>query len=164
MSRTKGQFFSIDVFVAVAIVSVGLFVLFSSKPYQPLSTQAFTLSTDLIGSLNSITITALDNDYVYELRAKGNISNPSNTLLSQIGEFYWYGQLGIARNLTANVTENVIPFQYGFSLYLNNTLVYESRPYDNSSATLVSTKRMITGFKNSTEFWGPLKTEVWIWR
>ena len=40
----KGQFFSIDVFVAIAIIAVGLFVLYTSKSIQPSTAQTSALS------------------------------------------------------------------------------------------------------------------------
>jgi len=160
----KGQFFSIDVFVAIAIIAVGLFVLYTSKSIQPSTAQTSALSTDLMGSFNSLKVYEVDNPYVIELIQNGNITRTDNTLLQQISEFYIDGKPDLAGNVTEKVTAGVLPLQYAFSLYLDGTSIYESRPFDVNSPNVIATKRLVAGVKNSTLFWGPILAEVRVWR
>lgn len=160
----KGQFFSIDVFVAIAIIGIGLFVLYSTKTVQPSDSQTISLSSDLMKNFNSHKVKDIDNAFIITLIQNGTIQNSDNTLLQQISEFYVYGQNDTASNLTQSVTEGILPFQYAFALYVNGSLVYQSRAQDPQTPNLIVTKRIVYGVKNSTAFWGPFLAEVRVWR
>ncbi len=162
--RKRGQFFSIDVFVAVAIIGVGLFVLYSSKVTEPSSTQTATLSADLMNGFTSLKMYEVDNPYIIQLIRDGNITNSDNTIIQQIAEFAFYGKNATAKNLTKNITEGRLPLQYAFAVYINGTMIYENRPLDPRSPNLITSKRIVSGVKNSTVFWGPVPAEVRVWR
>ncbi|MEK6967711.1 MAG: hypothetical protein AABX51_03715 [Nanoarchaeota archaeon] len=160
----KAQFFSIDVFIAIAIIAIGLFVLYTSKVTPPSPSQTAALSADLMNSFNSLKVYQVDNIYVIQLIKNGNITNLDNTLLQQITQYYLYGMNDIAGNITRNVTVDALPLQYAFSLHINGTLIYQSRANDSRTPNLITTKRLVTGVTNSSYYWGPYIAEVRVWR
>ena len=162
--KKRGQFFTIDVFVALALIAVGVFVLFTAKPPEQFRSQTATLSSDLMNSLSTIKVNQVDNDLLFEMIKAKNVTNLDASILELIVEMKIYGQEAKARSLLANLTAESLPLQYAFSMYINDSFFYQSRPFDNETPTLITTRRIVSGVKNSTEFWGPIKVETRVWR
>ncbi|MBW2996248.1 hypothetical protein KY332_03035 [Candidatus Woesearchaeota archaeon] len=146
MARLKGKhgfFFTVDALLAASILLGGLIVLSShyinNQPTSPLN----YLAQDIINALDSLQINELNNSYVDELIANGNITDLNNSILQQAGEFWAVDKFDIAEKFMGNATKDIIPERYGFGLWISNDLLYQRdspSPRSRSSA-----KKIVSG-------------------
>ncbi len=164
MIKKRGYFFTLDAFVAMGIIVVGLFVVLASYSYSPVSEQQEALGADILLSLSATKVTELNNDYVMLLITNGTITNRDNTVLQQLGEFYVNNQSSMGSKFIANISSNILPYQFGVNISINKTQAYYSgaklRP---SSRYVISSKSIIFGIYNGT-FWGPFPADVVMWQ
>jgi len=160
----NGYFFTLDVFIALAVIIVGLAIIFSYSPFSPPQSQTAISSQDLMNELASIKISEISTPFVQLLIENKTITNLENSILEQVGEFYVLHQYELARNVSWYTISNFLPPQYGVMLIINDTLIYESQQYSNDSPTLITSKKLISGIINQTIMWGPLKAELRVWR
>ena len=159
----RGYFFTLDAFVAVGIIVIGLVLILTSNYYSPVTVQPIALSNDLMLTLSSTKITESNNDYVRNLSINGSITNRDNSLLQQAGEFYLNNQKSMSTSFVKNVTFNLVPPQYSFNVSINKTTIYNRGSMARSSRLVVSTKSIVFGVYNNT-LWGPYPAEVAIWQ
>ncbi len=179
--QRKGYIFSLDAIIAICVMVVGIVLVLLSMSYTPTPTQAVSLSQDLVNALYATKIYDLnDQDYPYVkfLKSNGNITLMENTILEQIGEFYYRNVtyhcmycLGLATNFARNLTKYSIPEQYSFEILVNNMSIYERRSTNptvssekNNSRLLMTSRRIFSGFINRTDIWGPYSAEVFVWQ
>lgn len=166
MNRKKAQYLTIDAFIASMIVAVTLVIVLAAHSTQPYTAQSELLSQGLAESLAGVKLNELNNQLVLTMSRNRTITNLDNTLLQQVTEFYVTGNRHPAFELLRNVSQGLIPPQYSFQVLVNNDLIYNRtvRP-ENSSAVLVSSKRLIFGIVNRTvQFYGPTIAEVRVWQ
>lgn len=139
----KSVFFTIDALLASGIIILSI-VLISKFYYSEQQTANVNYaSRDLINVFSALTVSQINNAYVQNLTASGIITNTNNTLIEQIGEFWSEESPELAANFTRNITEGVIPSNYGFSVLVNDEVIYSrSLPLTRS---LVSSKKIISG-------------------
>ncbi len=159
----KGYFFTLDAFIAMGIIVAGLVFVLTAYSYRPVTSQATVLGSDLMLSLANTKVTEINNDYVRNLTLNGTITNSDNSLLQQVGEFYVNNQNSMGREFVRNVTNNLIPVQYGFELRINNTPVYNRSAFTRTNRLVTSSKSIVFGIYNNT-MWGPLNAEVRVWQ
>lgn len=161
--KKRGYFFTLDAFIAIAIITAGMLLILSAHSFVPYPTQTLYLSEGYIDTIASVKIYEVNNPYVDELRLNGQIKNPEQTLLEQVGEFYVTGRDDLATNLVRNITHGLIPEQYGFELLINKTRVYNQSILSNKTILLVSSKRIVSGIINRSELW-TLEAEMRVWQ
>ncbi len=158
----KGYFFTLDAFVAMGVIVVGLIMVLSSYSYRPLTVQGTVLSSDILLSLSSTKVTDVNNDYVRVLLQNNSISNRENTLLQQAGEFYINNQNGMGFQLVAATTDSLVPLQYFINVSINGSTIYNRGSLAKSSRLVVASRSIVFGVYNDT-MWGPLPVEVKVW-
>jgi len=175
MAMKKGQFFTIDAIIAGGIIfSV---VIFTSSLYveAPPTIHLNYLSNDLISTLSSVTIKEINNEYINERIAGGDIDNLDNSVLQQIAEFWAKDDvtnLEYANKTMSNVTALFIPDNIGFGLWIDDEAIYiRDMPIRKS---LISTKKIISGIekgkstgetrKKPPTLLGPVIAEVRVWQ
>jgi len=139
----KAVFFTIDALLAsgIIIVAVLLVANFYSEEQQTINVNY--ASQDLVRVFSTMTVDEVNNDYAKALISNGEITNTNNTVLEQIGDFWANDKIGLARNLTSNLSDAIIPFNYGFSVLVNGEEIY-SRDIP-VKRTLVSSRKIISG-------------------
>ncbi|MBL7056005.1 hypothetical protein ISS07_03790 [Candidatus Woesearchaeota archaeon] len=171
----KGYFFIIDAVLALGVLAVGLFLIFSAYTKIPPKEQIASLSEDMMDFFTQNKIKDVNNDYAGvggELWNNGKITNSENTLLQQTAIFYNGGNFTIMENFVRNLTQNILPVQYVFELRINKTLVYPMGPSQrhniskNKTTILIPSRKIVHGFSDSDEedMFGPYLAEVLTWQ
>lgn len=167
----KGYFFTLDSFLAISVIVVGLLVIFSYRTYVPDSDQTSLYAEQIGGILGSNSLYEFNNVYLDKLKNDGNITRADNSLLEQLGEFFYRNEtlscgycLKLANETVANISKGLIDSKYGFRVVLENVSVFESNDDENRSELVVSNKRLVFGVYNDTDSWGPYSAEVRVWR
>jgi len=139
----KAYFFSLDAFVALVII---LGVIFFIKSNTVQISYEENLQRDLLEVLSSIKIGEINNSYVRQLIANGNITNLNQSVLEQIGEFYAESssEAGI---LTENIL-NELNLEENLGLYFNGMPVALSNSTGiNNSEKLWTSRQIISGIQ-----------------
>jgi len=146
MVKRKGFFFSMDAFLAIVIFSL---ILISIYGYfvgvSPLK-QQYYLAEDLLTTLSNVKINELDlEEYpnIQNLKDNNLITNEDLTIIEQIIEFKEFNMIDEAETLLNDITDNLIPTQFGFSFTLDIEEIIEGAEEDASA--LVSRRRFVTG-------------------
>jgi len=139
----KAIFFTIDSLLASGIIVIAIILVANFYLVEQQKVNVKFSSQDLVRVFSSTRIVEINNEYVKNLTASGEIININNTVLEQIGEFWANGKTGLALNLTKNLTEIVVPSYYGFSVLVNDEEIYSrSLPLNR---VLVSSRKIISG-------------------
>ncbi len=164
MENKRGYFFTLDAFVAMGIIVVGLFVVLASYSYSPVSEQQEALGSDMLLTLSNTKVDDLNNNYVRSLIINGTITNKDNSVLQQLGEFYINNQTSMGSKFIDNISGNIIPRQFSVNISINRTQAYFSgSKMVPSSRFVISTKSILFGVYNGT-MWGPIPAEVILWQ
>ena len=139
----------------------------------------FWLSNDVSDFLATIKIKELNNPYCGiggELWQQGYITNEDNSILQQIGEFYYRYKktndaqfLTIAEKCIINVTADLIPPQYKLEFWIDNILLHPSSPTQQhiyskgNTSILLPSKNIAYGILDN-ELFGPYEVEVLVWQ
>ncbi len=90
-----------------------------------------------------MTVGEINNDYVKSLISGGQITNMNSTLIEQIGEFWANGDAELAMNFTRNLTEEIVPGNYGLKILVNDEEIYSRGIALKKS--LVSSRKIVSG-------------------
>src|SRR3989344_7507124 len=120
----KGVFFTIDALLASGIIIIAIVLISKFYYSEQQTTNVNYASKDIISVLSAITVNDANNDYVKSLIASGVITDTNNTLIGQIGDFWANDDMDIAKNFTKNLTDDIIPKKYGFSVLVNGEEIY----------------------------------------
>jgi hypothetical protein len=146
----KGYIFTTDALIALSVIVLTLIVassIYLSRPGSMLNKGYF--SQDLLDVLSDMNINETNNAYVASLITGGVITNLDNSVLEQIGEFWAEGQQELAVNIFSNLSEGLIPENYGYGLWIDDELIYERNT--TAERNLITSKSMISGIsKNKT--------------
>ncbi len=159
----RAYFFTLDAFIAMGIVVVGLFLILTSYAYRPITSQGTVSSGDIILNLAATEVTEINSDYVYLLIRNGTITNRKNSLLQQAAEFYVNRQESMGSKFLNATTYNLVPMQYGYNISINRTTMHHRGEMLPSSTVVVATRTVVFGVFNDT-MWGPIPAEVRVWR
>lgn len=162
----KAQYLTIDAFIASMIVAVTLVIVLAARTSQPYVVQSELISKGFADSLSQVKLKELNNPFVINLSRNGTITNLDNTVLQQATEFYILGNRGLASDLLKNTTQRLIAPQYSFKILINHDLIYaRALVNENTSAALISSKKLVFGVINRTVLvYGPTKAEVIVWQ
>ena len=111
----RGQYYTIDAFIALFVIAAGLILAFAIHSSSPSSGQPETFSQELINTFAETRISEISNEFVLRQTGNGNITNKDNTVLQQAYEFkrYFDSRPGIGydpeqfSNLSAEFLESV---------------------------------------------------------
>ena len=163
----KGYFFTLDAMLSLGVLVLGSFLLLSSFTNVPSRTQTSIFAEDVSKFLSTTKIEELNNPYAGiggELWNQGYITNQGNTLLQQIGEFYYKNELIIAEKFILNATDSLIPAQFKLEFWIDNVRIYPSSPTKQhiyskgNTSILLPSKKITYGILNeSADMFGPYR-------
>ncbi len=161
----RGQYFTIDAFVALAVIATGLILVFAVNNYVPYSSPPKALSQEFVNTLAQTRIKEVNNPFVIQQVKGGNITNTDNTILQQAYEFKRYYSPDLSAWFISNVSQNLIPAQFNFEVIVDGQMMHSRGSGKATSSMLVSSKKIVFGVVNRTaEFWGPVVVEVNVWQ
>lgn len=164
MIKKKGYFFTLDAFIGLTILAVGIMLLYSSYSYEPDYEQPHSIAQDVAGSVSQISLNEFNSAVVDSLRDSGDIKSMDNTVMEQIAVFYINNEMALASRLAEAILTDVVPEQYDFSLLLEDNVIYGSAVISDRSKAVASSKVLVMGIISKTEMFGPLKAEVNVWQ
>ncbi len=147
LKNKKAIFFSTDALVALFIIMMTLLVVYISINAGQKNTQ---LESDTLKVMSELKINNIDNSYVQSLISQGEITNPNNSILEQIGEFYINESIesqtmasALAEQILDELDTNEnIGIWYGTDLIASKN----STPIDNAQEIILSSQT-ITGLQ-----------------
>jgi hypothetical protein len=150
MSNKKGVFFSIDALIALAIIMIALLIAYPLVSNVKPKTE---LHYDLLSTLSTIKIAELNNSYAKSLMAEGTISDPSKSVLEQIGEFY-VTNITKARLLAESAMQD-IGDENNIGIWFGDTLIASKNKTSYESSTEIDAARqIISGIEEGKEITG----------
>lgn len=145
----KGLFFTIDAILAVSILLGTLLVITSFYVGERSRVSVDYIANDVMNVLYELKVSEVDNPFVDELIANESITNMDNSILSQAGEFWAEGNIGLARLLIMNITNGLVDDNYGISLSIDGDVIFSRNVSD--SGEIVKSYKIISGIeKNKT--------------
>ena len=175
MHKKRGYFFTLDASLAIFVIVIGVFLLSTFRLDQPEPLQIEFLSGDLIDFLSKTKIEDLNDPYAGiggQLWTEGKINDKDNSLLQQIGEFYYINDTDTADLFVKQVSEVAVPPQFNYELRINGDIVYpkiqstEHLASRGNSTLLLTSKKITFGLVNDSvsTVWGPYVAEVFVWQ
>ena len=143
VSKKRGIFFTIDALLASGIIIISILLVANFYSYEEQGANVRYASQDLVRVFSAMSVGGINNDYVKSLISGGDITSTNNTVLEQIGDFWAADKVELARNFTRNLTEDIIPPRYGFSVLVNGEEIYSRNISVKKS--LVSSRKIISG-------------------
>ena len=174
----KSYFFTLDAMLSLGILILGSFLIFTSYTKVPSKAQTGILAEDVMDLFATTKIKDLNNPYGGvggDLWKRGYITNSDNSLLQQIGEFYYEYEKtnneafkNTAENFIVSVIKEIVPLQYNFEFWIEDTRLYPSSPTQQHINSKEKTKillpsKAITYGILDNELFGPYEIEVLIW-
>ncbi len=152
--QKRGIFFAIDALIAASIIMLGLILSSSFYMSEKTSTSINYLSSDMVRVLSSMKVYELNNSYVNQLIADGNISERvlNISIAEFIGEMWAENNTWIAFNLSQEFIEPYIDERFGYGLYINSKEI-STRPKSVESSS-VSSQKMISGIAKDKAIFG----------
>jgi len=189
----KAYFFVIDAILALGVLAVGAFLVFTFYANVPSIEEPAVLSEDIMDFFANNKIKDIDNPYVglggtlwsTEGQPGGIcngeelIANGENTLLQQIGDFYekstgnscYFDPSAddLIERLVGALISNSLPTQFDFEFKMNDDILYpatEQIASKNAADVLIPSKKIVHGILNQEtgELFGPYETEVLVWQ
>lgn len=170
IASRKGYYFIIDAILGILILSVAFVFLFSTPVSAPNKSRAILLANDVLSFLATNKIEDINDPYAGvngTLWGSSDITNSKNTLMQQIGEFYYHEKYGIAANFISVVIRDIVPPQFNVEIVVEGRILYPTSPSPyskESSDVTVITKTITFGEdKAGNVVWGPYSFEVTVW-
>ncbi len=184
----RGYFFLIDSIIALGVLAVGTFLIFTLYANVPSKEEVTILSDDIMDFFANNKIKDVDNEYVglggtlWEEEGSDTglcpgeelTANVENTLLQQVAEFYEKSAgngcyLELAQKFIDELTKNILPLEYAFEFWMNGQLLYpdaEQTDSKNATKVLIPSKKIVYGIlnKETGDMFGPYNAEVLLWR
>ncbi|MBI2651611.1 hypothetical protein HYX01_04015 [Candidatus Woesearchaeota archaeon] len=143
MNKKKGVFFTLDAILAAGIFLIVILAVSTSYVSQPETAPSNFFSHDITRIFANLKVNDLDNNYVKSLINSNKITRANNTILEQIGEFWAEEQTELAKNLSKNVSDALIPARFGIGIYVDGEEIYARK--NNMTRNLVSSRKIISG-------------------
>lgn len=187
----KGYFFLLDSVLALGILAVGAFLIFTSYADIPIQGQPAILSSDIMSFFTDNEIKDINNAYaglggtLWEEEGSPTglcpgeelIAVADNTLLQQVGVFYEKSSgnpcyLDLAEKFIIQLTLNILPKQYIFEFWIDGIQLYPKVPTEqhlsskSSAEILIPSKKLVHGIidQENGDLFGPYDTEVLVWQ
>lgn len=144
----KSIFFTIDGLIASGIIIISILLISNFYIKEVEEENVGYASQDIVKVFSSLKVGDSGNEYVKSLISSGEITSINSSIIEQIGSFWAENEIDLARNLTKNVTEQIIPKNFGFSLLINGEEIYSRNlPV---KRVLVSSRRTISGISKGS--------------
>ena len=142
----KAIFFTMDALLAsMLLLSAVLLIYYNYNPEDIDIDQQSFISQDTLTVLSEMKVYELNNSFVAQEIASGNISDINKTVLDQIGEYWALNRVDKAQTLLQIIVNNSLPADYGVKTSMgNNTLLLQNVTGKTNS---VSFNRMISGIE-----------------
>jgi hypothetical protein len=150
MERTmkRGIFFTIDALIGAFILLAALLAISSYYSQAPTTVNLAYYAEDTLHSLNLLTAGEMDNaTLVASLIQTEMINNTNNTLLEQIGEFWANDDLVSAWALAKNLTDILVPSNFGVAVVIDNETIYTRSSPPKTFVTKIS--KMVSGLEKT---------------
>jgi|TARA_Y100000310_G_scaffold292645_1_gene321571 hypothetical protein len=174
----RGYFFLIDSIIALGVLAVGTFLIFTLYVNVPSKEEVTILSDDIMDFFANNKIKDVDNAYaglggtLWETEGQAGglceeeelTANGENTLLQQIAIFYEKSQEDtgndcyfnpdnedLIERFIRNLVENILPPQYKFEFWMDDKLLYpdtEQTDSKNAAKALIPSKKIVYGILN----------------
>lgn len=170
--KKKGYYFIIDAFIGSTIIFLSLMVILNEGVRPTKIQYNYEMVEEYSSFILNTKIEEVNNPYFTMLIGDKRINDTSLTIMNQINLFYFsddVDNLGRARGMIQNLTEQLVPEKYGFSYNIidqtTTTNIYNRTiDTDIKDAKLVIASKKITFLQiNSTTMFGPAMTEIKIW-
>ncbi len=164
---SRGYIFTLDAFLAIGIIIVGMIIIYTYNPFSPPTDQPQTYVHNTLGIYASTKIQDLNDPYINGLISNGWIKNRKNTIIEQIGEFYYKRNSSInatMRNLLTHLTTTFVQEGYGVAFYVDGSRIFIKNSTKAKASVLISTKTPVLGILNASSVWGPYIVEVRVWQ
>jgi len=171
MKKLKSQIFLFDLLFSFIILVVSISIIFSYYNSTTDNVDIYSFNLKIINSLTKTSINSLNDDEIRKMFIDKKIRNIKNSVAQQISDFYYVGKLDDAKNLTRIFIKDYVTK----NINLNLTLINESGGEFNlyyvqntnkkiSDASILSeNNRVVIGFINNTNYYGPYIFKVKIW-
>lgn len=166
----KAYFFTLDALMALTILTVGIVYVYLNYSYSPIESVPLTQAEELMNFLTSTKVNEINNKYLDNLRIDSSVVvRAENTLMEQIITMKDRHHEK-AQNLTRNITQALIPEQFGVEISADcfpideQILFYQNRTGNKSqSKLLIPSRRMV--FARETKFKiTSCSVEVQVWQ
>lgn len=174
----RAYFFIIDSMLALGVLAIGTFLIFTFYAQQPPSGSADILSEDIMGMFANSKLLNINNPEIglsgtywssSEVKACNNgqpiTPDTESTLLQQVAIFYELREINnkpcyvdeIARTFVEKLTQSALPAQYGFEFWIDDdirskkTLIYPVSEQSSSKAAskvLIPSRKIAYGILN----------------
>jgi len=169
--KKKAQIFMFDLIFSTIIIFVSLGIYFSYYTSTSQNNDIYDLNNQILTSLTNTRINDLNGEDVTALFRANLIKNIENTVGQQIAEYYYTDNLSLARNLSRVFVKDYVTKQFNLNLTLNNgsdeIVMFEAInrdiTFENSEVASVSS-RLIFGYINLNETYGPYTFEIKLWQ
>lgn len=178
-SNKKGIYFTVEAVFSLMVISIGfgiilyLFVVLSKPPVGIVQTELYDTADLFMVKIQDISQGNCSINSTAVEEGDGNITDISNTLFQQLGEYYfrWAVQdCDYCDDLLSTCIADYVSYRNlddvnvdlrieGTSFYTNNaTLAQEN------ATVLFPYKTILFGTVNNTHMWGPYIGEIRIWQ
>lgn len=155
----------------ILVVSVAIVMSYYTDTVE--NVDIYDLNSQILNSFTKTKINSLNSEEVRQMFINNEIKNIKNTVAQQVSEFYYLGNIARAENLTLIFIEDYVNKQMNFNITLENSSgskisLFEvtnlkETPISKASISSVS-ERIVYGFINSTDFYGPFIFRVELWK
>ncbi|MCA9497162.1 MAG: hypothetical protein KC589_09530 [Nanoarchaeota archaeon] len=173
MKKSKSQIFLFDLIFSTVILVVSIAIVMSYYTDTVENIDIHDLNSQILNSFTKTKINSLNSEEVRQMFIDNEIKNIKNTVAQQVSEFYYLGKIDRAENLTLIFVGDYINKQMNFNITLQNSsgsvislfeaINLKETPFDESSISSVS-ERIVYGFINSSDFYGPFLFKVELWK
>jgi hypothetical protein len=151
--KRKAIFYTMDALLASLLLLGAVALIYSSYSPEDLEIEQQTfISQDILVVLAELRMDELNNTFIQQEIANGNITDLNRTLLDQIGEYWALNKVDKAQMLLQLVINDSLPTDRGIQTSMgNNTLLLRNF---SSKTNSVSFNRMISGIEQGRPITG----------
>ncbi len=182
----RAYFFLIDSILALGVLAVGGFLVFTFLLQAPSGNTPSILSEDVMDFFANNKVQGINDPEVglggtywssaevKSCHGQALSPSPENTLLQQVAILYADSiskacYKSIARAYIEKLTAGIFPQQYAFELWMDDVLLYpatEQTDAKNDAKMLIPSKKIVYGIKNAEtgDMLGPYDAEVLVWQ
>ena len=129
----RGYIYTLDVAIAISIIFIGIIAFVGIYAFDPDTEATQRFATEIVSMLDTIELASLCTDIppdpcvctydtVAEMCSAGKL-RMDQSVLSGLGELYYRGEREAIERIVDEILidEGLIPLQYGFRLYLEDS-------------------------------------------
>src|SRR3989338_8681844 len=139
----RGMYFTVDAMIAVSIIFITLMLITSTHVSKKENTSSASAASDIVHIFTQAKVSELDNPYVQLLINDGTIKNSNNSVFDQLGEFWALGQYDLAQRFISNISQDLVPSQFGMMVVIGDDIMYSNNK--SLTASLASSRKIISG-------------------